>query len=145
MNLTLKERWEAFHDEHPGVSLKDAALQIGATEVELFATFIDAGATPLANNLSSLRQSLAALSDLSYLTQKPHASLEQRTKFSDKYIRLAPGKIMQIFALREEGGTEVSFSIHFFNGAGAGILRAYLPPGTTEKIFDELLTRHQTS
>src|SRR5436853_7924887 len=98
----LNEKWQAFHEEHPGVTLKDAALHLGTSELELVATFLDAGAVLLNCNVAKLGSELTAQGKMRFVCSKPHLSLEEEGTFAPGFIHLDPQEIKYAIALREE-------------------------------------------
>lgn len=75
--LDLKERWETFQEEHPGVRIRNAAGRLGVSEAELVATGCGEHAARLEPTWPDILQRLEELGPVMALTRNDAAVHEK--------------------------------------------------------------------
>lgn len=150
---SLKEAWENLKTENPGLRIRNAAQQLGVTEVELLATQIGETASPLIPDFEAL---LKRFEDIGYamsLTRNASIVHERKGVFKgfswSPYAALFVGEDIDIryfptvwkFAFAVvEGGEKPRKSIQIFDKYGDAVYKLYIENKSNIEAY-EAITR----
>lgn len=156
---TLKDRWEALKTANPRLRIRNAAQELGVSEVELLATQINDTVTRLRPEFKEILSEVQSLGKVMGLTRNdeavherkgiylnpdfssPHAGLFVNPDI-DQRIFLSHWKTA--FAVTEQAGSITRKSLQFFGKDGEAIHKIYLTPDSVEVAFDELVTKFKS-
>jgi putative hemin transport protein len=150
---TLAERWKALLEESPKLRIRNAAEELGVTEVELLATRVSSGVIRLR---ADFKEILAGIENLGYvmaLTRNndvvherkgvylngsfgPHASMFVG---EDIDLRMFLNTWGSAFAVEEETDRSMRRSLQFFGKDGEAIHKIYLTPKSNVEAFWALI------
>lgn len=152
----LASRWAELKREQPKLRIRDAAIQLGVSEMELVMTTVDGESTVrLDGEWSEVLPSLGALGYVMALTRN-HAAVHERKgvyenmSFSghiglavnpDIDLRLFMHAWKHAYAVSAPGPRGTMRSIQFFDGAGTALHKVFLTEGSNEEAYSELVAR----
>lgn len=153
-NLSLKDKWIAFHKENPRVRIRDAAKQLSATEVEILASFAGSSVIRLDNRFRELWQRMPELGYVMVLTRNESCVHERKGVFEEvsvnsRHVGVVVGKDIDLrmlfhcwafgFAVfnDEEAGFKQSFQV--FDQQGTAIVKVYLQDSSNQEAFNNLV------
>ena len=146
----LKTKWEALKAEQPRLRIRNAADQLGVSEMELLTTQIGEGVRVLESNFSEILQKIEKLGKVMALTRNDECVHERKgvylnPDFSSPHAQLFVGEDidMRIFlsqwkyAFAVEDGKNKS--LQFFGKDGLAIHKIYLTPLSNESEYINLV------
>lgn len=150
---TLVERWAALKADKPDLRIRDAAGQLGVTELELLATTVGTTARWLDGDSAALLHGLTGVGRCMALTRGEHAVSEVRGKYGGVELGPHAGQVvgehidLRVFleqwkhALVIEDGERNSIQI--FDGSGTAVHKIYLEKdGGDRAAWDALVDQH---
>ena len=151
---TLKQQWENLKAENPHLRIRNAADQLGVSEMELLATQIGASVIRLKPEISSILGHINTLGDVMALTRND-ACVHEKTgnygpiniidsthvAFNTENVQLVINlsQWAKVFVVQEPAGDMVRKSIQFFSQQGEALHKIYLRPTSDEAAFETLI------
>lgn len=149
---SLKEAWENLKIENPGLRIRNAAQQLGVTEVELLATQIGETATPLTPDFQALLKRFEEIGYAMSLTRNASIVHERKGVFKDfswsPYAALFVGEDIDIryfptvwkFAFAVvEGGEKPRKSIQIFDKYGDAVYKLYIENKSNIEAYEAII------
>lgn len=149
---SLKEAWENLKTENPGLRIRNAAQQLGVTEVELLATQIGETATPLIPDFEALLKRFEEIGYALSLTRNASIVHERKGVFKDfswsPYAALFVGEDIDIrffptvwkFAFAVvEGGEKPRKSIQIFDKYGDAVYKLYIENKSNIEAYEAII------
>lgn len=157
----LKQQWEVLQKENPKLRIRNAAEQLGVSEVELLATKIGETVTRLKNEPKSILKDLKPLKKVMALTRNENCVHERKGiyknhKIKDDHsigvfvtkdidLRIFFDHWASAFAVEENiGENKIRRSIQFFSKDGLAIHKVYLIKDSIVEAFDDLVTKYKS-
>ncbi|WCM41971.1 hemin-degrading factor [Flavobacterium sp. CBA20B-1] len=161
MNTTesLKTQWDLLKQEQPHLRIRNAAAQLGVSEMELLATKIDNGVTRLRPEFKEILSEMESLGKVMALTRNDECVHERKGiylngDFSNPHAGLFVGEDIDLriflshwkkaFAVTEENARGTSKSIQFFGKDGEAIHKIFLTAESNETAFDALVEKYKS-
>lgn len=157
--VTLAERWEALKAENPHIRIRNAAQQLGVSEVELLATKIGDNVIRLRPEFANILSELQPLGKLMGLTRNEECVHERKgvyenSDFSSPHAglfvnpdidqRIFLGHWNKAFAVIEASEHGTRKSLQFFGKDGLAIHKIYLTKDSNEAAFDALVEKYKS-
>lgn len=158
----LKNRWNALRERNPRIRIRDAADELGVSELELLATDLGNGVTRLRMDFSELFPRLASLGHVMGLTRNDACVIEVDGSYENQDIfphasqvvsegidlRIFPSYWAHAFAVEKEG-RKPSRSIQVFEADGTAshkvFLRGESDLGAFRSLVEDLRHEDQTA
>ena len=136
----LAERFAAWREAHPRGYLRNAARDLGVTELELLVATGDEELVPLrVDDVPGLLRAVAAWGELRTMTRNDHAVLEQTGHYENLEffgpamgqtvgsidLRIFASRWAHAFAHRTEGPKGPRCSVQFFDARGVNIHKVF--------------------
>ncbi|UUV21607.1 hemin-degrading factor [Paenimyroides aestuarii] len=161
MNTTesLKTQWDLLKQEQPQLRIRNAAAQLGVSEMELLATKIDNGVTRLRPEFKEILSEMKSLGKVMALTRNDECVHERKGiylngDFSNPHAGLFVGEDIDLriflshwkkaFAVIEENARGTSKSIQFFGKDGEAIHKIFLTADSNETAFNALVEKYKS-
>lgn len=155
----LKARWEALRTEQPNLYLRNAAAELGVTEVELLATRVGEGVVLLNPDFKAIMLDVCTLGYVMALTRNNDVVHERKGPFikpeldghvglflgADIDLRIFWGPWAYAFAVEEAGKDTVRKSLQFFGKDGHAIHKIYLTEQSNAAAYDDLVSKHRAA
>lgn len=149
----LKTAWVRLRQDNPLLRIRDAAAQLGVSELELLALSCGTTATRLAADWAELVRSLPRLGRVMALTRNDHAVHERHGRYGGECVpgaqpedalelRLHPELWQFGFAVIESGRGGERHSLQFFNAHGAAVHKVYLTEASHHPGYETLVERY---
>lgn len=149
---SLKEAWENLKTENPGLRIRNAAQQLGVTEVELLATQIGETATPLIPDFEAILKRFEEIGYAMSLTRNASIVHERKGVFKDFSwsphaalfvgedidIRFFPSVWKYAFAV-VEGGEKPRKSIQIFDKYGDAVYKLYIENKSNLDAYEAII------
>jgi len=156
---TLAEKWNALKTKNPSLRIRNAAEQLGVSEVELLVTKIGQNAIRLRPEFQKILLNVEHLGKVMALTRNnecvherkgiytngdfsnPHAGLFVN---EDIDLRIFLSVWDKVFAVTEESEHGTRKSLQFFAKNGDAIHKIYLTKDSNETSFETLIERFKS-
>lgn len=152
----LAARWRTLRTTKPGSRTRDAADELGVSEVELVATMVGEGATRLSADAAAVLHALPAVGRCMALTRNDHAVSEVRGRYGGVQIGPRAGLVIgeridlrvfarhwqHLYAIDEahpQRPGERRRSIHVFDASGTAVHKIYLEPTGDPAAWDAMV------
>jgi putative hemin transport protein len=150
---SLKEAWENLKAENPGLRIRNAAQQLGVSEVELLATQIGETATPLLPDFEAILKRFEEIGYAMSLTRNASIVHERKGMFKDfswsPSASLFVGEDIDIrffhtvwkyaFAV-VEGGDKPRKSIQIFDKYGEAVYKLYIENKSNVEAYEAIIS-----
>lgn len=154
----LKTRWEALKSENPHLRIRNAAEQLGVSELDLLATQVGENVIVLNPEFQAILSQVQKLGKVMALTRNddcvherkgiyenpdfssPHAGLFVNP---DIDLRIFLGQWAYGFAVTERQGDKQRKSLQFFGKQGQALHKIYLTEQSNAQEFDNLVNTFQ--
>lgn len=160
MNTTenLATQWENLKKENPHLRIRNAAQQLGVSEMELLATKTGNGVTRLKPEFKEILSEIESLGKVMALTRNNECVHERKGvylngDFSSPHASLFVGEDIDMriflthwkkaFAVVEENARGISKSLHFFGKDGEAIHKIFLTADSNDAAFDVLVNKYK--
>lgn len=153
LTQSLEEKWEALKIENPHLRIRNAAQELGVSEMELLALHIGRGVTVLKPEFSVILQDIEKLGKVMALTRNDECVHERKgvylnPDFTSHFAQLFVGEDIDLriflnswkYAFAVEDGDKKSFQ--FFGKDGLSLHKIYLTKDSNEAIFNELKEKY---
>jgi putative hemin transport protein len=154
--LTLEEQWVKLRQDKPNIRIRDAAQELGVSEVELLATDCGDSVKRLKGNWGELIQELPKLGKVMALTRNAEAVHEKTGEYENVSIFGKMGLVLgqhidlRLFLQHWHFGFAVETVSHgrklqsfqFFDGDGTAVHKVYLTPKSNCSAYDKLVQRY---
>lgn len=159
ITTTLKEKWEALKATNPNIRIKNAAIELGVSEVELLATKVGETVTRLQPNIKEILSEIESLGKVMALTRNEECVHERKgvylnPDFSSAFayvfvgddidLRIFPSVWKKVFSVVEHSEHGSRKSIQFFSIDGLAIHKIFLTPQSNEAAFDALVEKFKS-
>lgn len=153
LTQNLKEKWNALTAENPRLRIRNAAQELGVSEMELLATNIGEGVTILNPDFANILQEVEKLGKVMALTRNEECVHErkgiyQNPDFSSPHAQLFVGADidLRIFLNSWKHAFAVvdgdKKSLQFFGKDGLALHKIYLTIDSNESAYDELVKKY---
>ncbi len=154
---TVKERWLELLTENPNLRIRNAAVELGVSEVELLATKCGDEVTRLRPDFKALLGELESLGFANGITRNdsvvherkgiylnyswsPHAALFVG---EDIDLRFFPSSWRSVFAVTEGEGSKSRSSVQIFDNFGTAVHKIYLTDKSDITAFDAIIEKYR--
>jgi len=154
---TVKERWQELLAVNPHLRIRNAAAELGVSEVELLATKCGQEVTRLRPDFKELLPEFESLGFANGITRNdsvvherkgvymnyswsPHAALFVG---EDIDLRLFPSLWKSVFAVVEGEGAKSRLSIQIFDNFGTAVHKVYLTETSNIAAFDAIIDKYR--
>jgi putative hemin transport protein len=148
-STSLASQWQDFKESNPKVRIRDAAVQLKTTELELVATSCGNGNTRLKPNFKEILERLQSLGSVMGLLRSEHVVHETHGEFKEisahgsvamffnpgMDTRFFVDKWFAVFAVNENN----RHSLQFFTREGTAVYKVYVTEATTESAYFDLV------
>lgn len=155
----LRDRWTTLQQEHPRTRIRDAAEQLGVTEVELLQTRVGDGVERLNDDLRGILRGLGGVGRTMALTRNHACVHERKGRFEDVQVGpspvglvLGPDIELRLFLMHWQTAWSVQsdspagplHSVQFFDRHGEAVLKVYLDRKDGDRVaWEALLEAHR--
>lgn len=154
----LAARWQELKKEQPQLRIRNAAQELGVSEMELIATNIGSGVTRLRPEMKEILSEIESLGKVMALSRNEECVHERKgvylnADFSNSHAGLFVGDDIdlriflshwkKVFSVVEETARGISKSIQFFGKDGEAIHKIYLTPDSNEAAFYALIEKYK--
>ncbi len=156
---SLRESYEQLKEEQPRLRIRNAADQLGVSELELLELQLGDGVVRLKGDSKDMLRDMHQLGYVMALTRNDHAVHERKGVYHnisfmangkmgvavnpDIDLRFFMSQWRHAYAVRMEAGRRTLYSFQFFNKAGKAIHKIYLTPKSDPKAYDDLLHKYR--
>ncbi|WP_291788636.1 ChuX/HutX family heme-like substrate-binding protein [Cecembia sp.] len=158
----LSQAWNDLKQDNPQMRIRDAAVHLGVSELELLATTIGESTIRLECNWADFLVSCKNLGKVMALTRNDGCVLEHKGNFQKIDIHgEAPHQVATVigpieqrvffsswkygFAVINETPRGIMRSFQFFDKSGEAIMKIYLQEKSRVEVFEELVTQNKAS
>jgi putative hemin transport protein len=154
----LRARWASLRDRKPGIRIRDAAAELGVSELELLVTDLGNGVTRLRLDFPTFLPRLAALGPVMALTRNESCVIETDGTYDGAAVlehasqvvspgvdlRIFPSYWVHLYAV-EKDGKKPSRSLQIFEADGTASHKVFLREGSNLEAFRALVDelRHE--
>jgi putative hemin transport protein len=149
----LTTRWQQFKAQNPKSRIREAAHQLGVSEVELLALGLGDSVTRLEGDFREILQAVTGFGKVMALTRNDEVVHERRGVYEnvsfnghvglvlgpDIDLRLFMHNWKHAFAVQEND----RFSLQFFDGSGTAVHKIYLTEQSTTVAYWDLVKKYQ--
>lgn len=146
---------KALRAKQPKIRIRDAAAQLGLSELELAQTFYEGRVTRLKQDVKQLLEGVQGLGEVMAISRNEAAVHERHGKYEqlkwnersalvlgpDIDLRIFPSKWAYAIAIEQPAKPEARKSIQCFGADGEAIHKIYLTGKTDEKKYDALVAK----
>ncbi|MEM9398992.1 MAG: ChuX/HutX family heme-like substrate-binding protein [Verrucomicrobiota bacterium] len=155
----LKERWEKLKRENSKLRIRDAAEQLGVSEVELLATDCGNSVTRLTGDWKKLIKRMPELGRVMVLTRNEYAVHEKTGRFeqveffgevmgqvvgTDVDLRIFMNHWHSAFAKSESTDQGTKRSMQFFNQDGSAVFKIFLKEDSNWAAFETIVEEYKS-
>ncbi|WP_306354263.1 hemin-degrading factor [Flavobacterium sp. '19STA2R22 D10 B1'] len=155
----LKTQWEKLKAENPHIRIRNAAEQLGVSEVELLATNCGENVTRLNREFAQILLEVESLGKVMGLTRNDECVHERKGVYSngefnsphvglfvneDIDMRVFIGHWDKAFAVAEKSEHGDRKSLQFFGKDGLALHKIYLTKDSNEEAFDALVAKYKS-
>jgi putative hemin transport protein len=155
----LRTRWQQYQENHPNTYLRNAADDLGVSEVELLATGCGEHVTRLQGSWRALLGELEALGPVMALTRNDAAvhektGLYQNANFpEDSHVGLVLDDDIDLrlflnhwhfgFAVEQETKAGTRHALQFFDADGTAVHKVYLTQKSDRETYERLVEKYR--
>ena len=154
----LAERWAELQREQPGIRIRNAARELGVSELQLLT--LNDQAVCLEPEFQAILEQLEGLGQVMALTRNDHAVHERKGTYrngsfdgghvwlfvgADIDLRIFPGPWAHAYAVTEESPRGARQSLQFFGTDGAAIHKVYLTEQSDAAAYTALVERFRAA
>ncbi|MGV0919977.1 hemin-degrading factor [Empedobacter falsenii] len=154
----LKQQWEDLKANQPKIRIRNAAKELGVSEMELLATQLGDNVTKLKPEFAAILQEIESLGKVIALTRNNECVHERKgiylnPDFSSPHAQLFVGEDIDMriflnhwktaFAVVEKSEHGERKSLQFFGKDGEAIHKTYLVPQSNVEAFDTLVKKYK--
>ena len=160
MNTTteLKKQWNDLKTNQPKIRIRNAAKELGVSEMELLATSLGENVTKLKPEFAAILQEIESLGKVMALTRNNECVHERKgiylnPDFSSPHAQLFVGEDIDLriflthwksaFAVTEASEHGERKSLQFFGKDGEAVHKIYLVPQSNTEAFDSLVDKYK--
>ncbi|MEO1416779.1 MAG: ChuX/HutX family heme-like substrate-binding protein [Bacteroidota bacterium] len=151
---SLKDRWEALKSEQPKLRIRNAADQLGVSEVELLATQCGGDVTRLRPAFTEILTRVQELDKVMALTRNEEVVHERKGVYlnpslSNPHVGLFVGEDIDLriffkpwasaYAVKSKMGDKHRYSLQFFAKDGQAIHKIFLTPHSDPFAYQKLV------
>ena len=153
---SLREAWRGIQQAKPGIRIREAAKDLGASEAELLATKAGEGVVRLQGPWPELLKSFKTLGKVMSLTRNDACILEHKGPFQDVNVTGEGPRAMATvigpvetrvffhawhvaFAVTEEKSDRILKSIQVFDKSGEAVTKIYLQEKSDEEAYKRII------
>lgn len=150
----LKQRWEAFREENPKARIREAALKLGVTELELVAVRCGETNIRLRPEWPSLIAELESLGPVLTITRndavvhETHGVFRQMRQHGSVGMFFAPGIDTRFFLDRWGSVFAVNenqrLSLQFFDRFGVAAHKVYVTDKTRKVAYEKIVSKYRS-
>ncbi len=161
IETNLKNSWAQFRVENPQTRIRDAAVQLGTSEVELLATEIGATVVRLNDNFPELLQEFHTLGRIMALTRNDEIVHERKGEYKNVEIMNGHGKMGLVlgddidlriffagwhfgFAVTSENSRGTMWSFQFFDRDGTAVHKVFLTDASDLAAYESLIEKYRS-
>ncbi|MCH2044258.1 MAG: hemin-degrading factor [Saprospiraceae bacterium] len=158
--IELKTRYQDYKTEHPKKRIRDAAKDLGVTELELLSLFVGEHVTRLRSVSKDILKEIEGLGQVMALTRNEHVVHERKgiyhnVSFMDGHanmglvvnpdidLRLFMNAWSEVFAVKLEVRGRTLYGLQFFSNRGEAVHKIYLTPKSNEAAYHELVAKYK--
>lgn len=159
---SLREAWRGIQQAKPGIRIREAAKDLGASEADLLATTIGQHVVRLQGPWTELLESFKTLGKVMSLTRNDSCILEHKGPFQKiDLIGNGPHSMATVigpietrvffnswkyaFAVTEEKSDRLLKSIQVFDKSGEAITKIYLQEKSNERAYEKIISDFRSS
>ncbi|MGL5235742.1 MAG: hemin-degrading factor [Empedobacter falsenii] len=154
----LKQQWKDLKANQPKIRIRNAAKELGVSEMELLATQLGDNVTKLKPEFAAILQEIESLGKVMALTRNNECVHERKgiylnPDFSSPHAQLFVGEDIDMriflnhwktaFAVVEKSEHGERKSLQFFGKDGEAIHKIYLVPQSNVEAFDALVENYK--
>ncbi|WP_038334125.1 hemin-degrading factor [Empedobacter falsenii] len=154
----LKQQWEDLKANQPKIRIRNAAKELGVSEMEILATQLGDNVTKLKPEFAAILQEIESLGKVMALTRNNECVHERKgiylnPDFSSPHAQLFVGEDIDMriflnhwktaFAVVEKSEHGERKSLQFFGKDGEAIHKIYLVPQSNVDTFDALIEKYK--
>ncbi|MDM1139397.1 MULTISPECIES: hemin-degrading factor [unclassified Empedobacter] len=154
----LKQQWKDLKANQPKIRIRNAAKELGVSEMELLATQLGDNVTKLKPEFAAILQEIESLGKVMALTRNNECVHERKgiylnPDFSSPHAQLFVGEDIDMriflnhwktaFAVVEKSEHGERKSLQFFGKDGEAIHKIYLVPQSNVEAFDALVEKYK--
>jgi len=160
MNTTkdLKKLWNDLKKNQPKIRIRNAAKELGVSEMELLVTDLNGSVTKLRNEFAEVLQEVKSLGKVMALTRNNECVHERKgiylnADFSSPHAQLFVGEDIDMriflnhwksaFSVIEKSEHGERKSLQFFGKDGEAIHKIYLIPQSDDVAFNSLVEKYK--
>lgn len=157
----LKEQYEAYKAEHPNKRIRDIAIGLGVSEMEVLEISAPEQLVYLGDNFKAILLDMHQLKDVMALTRNEHAVHETKGHYSEiSFMEKVPMGIAHskdidlryfmknwghVYAVTFQSGKRTMRSIQIFDVAGEAVHKIYTTPKSDLEAYETLVQKYQTT
>lgn len=155
----LKSRLAALKAAQPHTYLRNAAAELGVSEVELLATRLGEGVTRLHDDPKAILADVPTLGRVMALTRNNDVVHERKGTYANPtlegHVGLFVGADIDLrifwshwasaFAVEEEGRDGLRRSLQFFSPTGVAVHKIYLGEASDQAAYQALVAKHSAA
>lgn len=150
----LKQKWDELKEANPSLRIRNAAEELGVTEVELLATKCGDGVRRLRAEFANILAEVEKLGKVMALSRNNEVVHERKGTYlnpelKNPHVGLFVGEDIDlriffaswgsVYAVEEESRGKIRKSLQFFAKDGEAIHKIYLVPESQDSVFDQLV------
>ncbi|MFT5617699.1 MAG: putative hemin transport protein [Arenicella sp.] len=150
---TLQQQWESLKKETPSIRIRNAAKELGVSEVELLATECGENVVRLRPEFANILKEVEKFGKVMALTRNEFAVHERKGVYLNSHLdnphvgmfvgedidlRIFLNNWDSVFAVRQETKAGERFSLQFFSKSGEATHKIFLLPQSNYQLFEEL-------
>lgn len=158
-SISLQERFNDLMSAKPKTRIRNAAIELGVSEVELLVLRIGDGVTRLRPEFRDLMAEIPTLGRVMALSRNDDAVHERKGEYLDPSLtgqhvglfvgadidlRIFWGPWNSAFSVMEDGKDGPRRSIQFFAKDGEAVHKVYLLPESNVTAFEELVEKYRS-
>lgn len=151
---SLKEKWAELKASNPSLRIRNAAEELGVTEVELLATKCGEEVSRLRPEFANILAEVEKLGKVMALTRNNEVVHERKGTYlnpelknphvglfvgEDIDLRIFFANWASVYAVQEESRGKIRKSIQFFAKDGEAVHKIYLVADSNEEVYDQLV------
>lgn len=151
----LVRSWAELRAERPKIRIRDAASELGVTELELLETDLGGGVTRLRSDVSDLLEELQSLGEVMALTRNEACVIETDGAFDGVQVfehaaqvvapgidlRIFPSRWVHAYAVEQDGKGGPRRSVQVFDRDGTAMHKVYLREHSDLDAYRQLVGR----
>lgn len=155
----LKERYAEYKQQNPKARIRNAANDLGVSEMELLCTSVGSSVTPLAGSWEDFLKEVKTCGYVMALTRNEAAVHERKGEYLNVSFNphaglvLGPDIDLRLFMTRWKFGYAVAepfrgeerLSFQFFDGAGEAVHKIYMTDKSNVEAYRELAAKYKAS